>query len=120
VNGRAPTLVLWILQILLAAVFFMAGGSKLTGVMPAVDMYSQIGWGQWFRYVTGIIEVGSAVMLLVPLRAMSGAGLLICTMTGAIVAHLTVLHTLLSARRSCLLSGVVAWLRRPHAQPVRA
>ncbi len=52
-NGRAPTIVLWILQILLAAVFFMAGGSKLAGVMQAVDMYNQIGWGQWFRYATG-------------------------------------------------------------------
>ena len=48
-SGRAPTIVRWILQILLAAVFFMAGGSKLAGVMQAVDMYNQIGWGQWFR-----------------------------------------------------------------------
>jgi hypothetical protein len=52
-NRRAPTIVLWILQSLLAAVFFMAGGSKLAGVMQAVDMYNQIGWGQWFRYATG-------------------------------------------------------------------
>jgi uncharacterized membrane protein YphA (DoxX/SURF4 family) len=113
-NGRPTTTVLWILQGLVAAVFFMAGGSKLAGVMQAVDMYNQIGWGQWFRYLTGIIEVGSAVMLLVPSLAVYGAALLICTMIGAIIAHFTVLHTPPTGPVVLLLlSGVIAWLRRP-------
>jgi putative oxidoreductase len=117
-NGRAPTSVLWILQSLLAAVFFMAGGSKLAGAMPAVDMYNQIGWGQWFRYATGMIEVGSAVMLLIPSLAMYGADLLICTMIGAIVTHFTVLHTPPTGPVVLLfLSGVIAWLRRPTRIP---
>jgi putative oxidoreductase len=112
-KGRAPTIVLWILQILLAAVFFMAGGSKLAGVMQAVDMYNQIGWGQWFRYATGFIEIGSAVMLLVPSLAIYGAAVLICTMVGAIITHFTVLHTPPTGPVVLLLlSGVIAWLQR--------
>lgn len=117
-NGRARTIVLWILQGLLAAVFFMAGGSKLVGVMPAVDMYNQIGLGQWFRYATGLIEVGSAVMLLIPPLAMFGAALLICTMIGAIITHFTVLHTAPTGPVVLLLlSVVIAWLRRPTRIP---
>jgi uncharacterized membrane protein YphA (DoxX/SURF4 family) len=113
-NGRALTIVLWILQVLVAAVFFMAGGSKLAGVMPAVDMYNQIGLGQWFRYATGMIEVGSAVMLLFPSLAIYGAALLICTMIGAIMTHFTVLHTPPTGPVVLLLlSVVIAWLRRP-------
>ena len=42
-------IVLWILQILAAATFFLAGGSKLSGVTPMVEMFDKIGLGQWFR-----------------------------------------------------------------------
>jgi putative oxidoreductase len=86
-TGRALTIVLWILQSLLAATFFAAGGSKLAGVQQAVEMYDQIGWGQRFRYVTGLVEVGSALMLLVPSLALYGAILIICTMIGAIISR---------------------------------
>jgi putative oxidoreductase len=58
--------VAWVLQILAAAMFLFAGGSKLAGQQAMVDTFGQIGLGQWFRYLTGIIEVGSAVLLLVP------------------------------------------------------
>src|SRR2546426_5323161 len=45
-------IVLWILQILAAATFFLAGGSKLGGVAPMVEMFDKIGLGQVFtRYL---------------------------------------------------------------------
>ena len=79
-----------------------------------VEMYDTIGWGQWFRYVTGIVEVGSSLLLLVPSAAAFAALALICTMTGAIIAHLTVLNTPPTGPIVLLcLSGAVAWLRRP-------
>ena len=31
-----------------------------------VEMFDKIGVGQWFRYVTGLIEVGGAILMLVP------------------------------------------------------
>jgi putative oxidoreductase len=52
-----------------------------------------IGWGQRFRYVTGAIEVASAILLLVPPLAVLPALLLGCTTVGAVVAHSTVLHS---------------------------
>lgn len=92
-SGKTKNIVLWVIQVLLAAMFVMAGGSKLFGAPDMIQLFDAVGVGQWFRYVTGLIEVGSAVLLVIPGMARYGAGLLCCTMLGAILAHLTKLHT---------------------------
>ncbi len=56
-----------------------------------VQTFDAIGWGQWFRYVTGIIEVGAAIMLWLPATRLIGAGLLLITMVCAVLFHLLVL-----------------------------
>ena len=53
-----------------------------------VGLFDVIGVGQWFRYLTGAIEVGGAVALLVPAVAAFGAAALAATMVGAIATHL--------------------------------
>lgn len=80
---------LWVLQVLLAAMFLMAGVSKLMGQEMMVENFETIGLGQWFRYVTGGVEVVAAILLVVPKFSWVGAGLLVCTMIGATMAHLT-------------------------------
>ena len=92
-NSKAGNVVAWVLQIAAAAMFLMAGGSKLAGAEPMVDMFDAIGVGQWFRYVTGGIEVVSALLLLMPSTAAIGAALLVFVMVGAIITHLTILHS---------------------------
>ena len=120
-RSRPVTIILWLLQIVVAGIFLIAGGSKLAGAAPMVDMFNAIGVGQWFRYVTGLIEVGSAILLLVPSLAIVGAILLICTMVCAIIAHFTILHTPPTMPVVLLaLSALIAWLRRPIATPARA
>jgi len=86
--GKAVNIVLWILQILGAAMFLMAGAGKLSGNEQMVGMYETIGVGQWFRYLTGAIEVTSAILLLIPRFSGIGALILIPTMIGAILTHL--------------------------------
>ena len=76
-RGRVALVALWLTQIALAAMFLFAGGLKLTGAPEMVALFDAIGIGQWFRYVTGSIEVVSAVALLVPAWAAFGALLLI-------------------------------------------
>jgi uncharacterized membrane protein YphA (DoxX/SURF4 family) len=111
------TAVRWILQIGVALMFLGAGVAKLAGAAPMVQLYDAIGVGQWFRYVTGIIEVGSAMLLLVPMRAGLGAVLLACTMVGAIIAHFTVLHTAPTGPVVLLgLSSAIVWLNRARLQ----
>jgi len=63
---------LWIGQVVLAAAFALASGSKLAGVPAMVGMFDAIGIGQWLRYLTGTIEVGSVIALLVPSLAAYG------------------------------------------------
>src|ERR1700722_2247182 len=63
----------WVLQGLAAAAFLAAGGSKLAAVPAMVEMFAKLGAGQWFRYVTGALEVIGAFALLVPRAAFYGA-----------------------------------------------
>lgn len=66
----------WTLQGVLSAAFLAAGVAKLTGVPFMVDLFAQIGIGQWFRFVTGAVEVAGAVALLVPgLASVAGLSL---------------------------------------------
>ena len=80
-----------LIRVILALAFFAAGSAKLAGVEMMVATYETIGVGQWFRYLTGIIEVGSAVLLFTPGKQAWGAALLVCTMIGAVLAHLLIL-----------------------------
>jgi uncharacterized membrane protein YphA (DoxX/SURF4 family) len=93
-NDRAASarnIGLWVLQILTAAAFVMAGIAKLTGQPMMVETFEKVGVGQWFRFVTGAIEIVSAVVLLIPRLTPVGAALLLCTMAGAVLSHLFVL-----------------------------
>jgi len=68
----------WMLAVFLAIVFTFAGGIKLIGAPAMVLEFARIGIGQWFRYLTGILEVSGALGLLVP-RYRLGAALQIAT-----------------------------------------
>jgi hypothetical protein len=107
-------IVLWILQILAAAMFFLAGGSKLAGVAPMVEMFDKIGLGQWFRYLTGGLEVIGAILLLIPGTVVAGGALLVVTMVGAIATHLFILGgSPVPAIVLFVMVGTVTWYRWP-------
>ena len=103
----------WTLQGIIAVAFLAAGAAKLAGVPFMVDLFEQIGLGQWFRVVTGAVEVVGAVALLVPGLASLGALWLGGTMIGAVATHVLVLHTSpVPAIVLGLLNAVVVYLRR--------
>lgn len=79
------------LRALLTLAFVGAGTAKLMGVDMMVATFDAIGVGQWFRYVTGAIEVGGAILLWLPRRQVLAASLLGATMVGAVLAHLFIL-----------------------------
>ena len=112
-SGRAQLIALWLAQVALAVMFLMAGGSKLAGVPAMVSLFDAIGLGQWFRYVTGVIEITSGIALLVPSAALFGALLLIPTMLGAIVTNVFVVPASPVMPLLLLLAAAaVAWARR--------
>jgi len=118
-RGRVALVALWLTQIALAAMFVFAGGLKLTGAPDMVGLFDAIGIGQWFRYVTGSIEVVSAVALLVPSWAAFGALLLIPTMAGAVFTHLFIVGGS-PVPATVLLTGslAIAWARRDQLASV--
>ena len=89
--GRVSNIVLWVLQVGAAAVFLMAGFSKLAGAEQMVAKFDVIGAGQWFRYATGALEVLGALGLLIPRLNVIGAVLLGGVMSGAVLTHLFVI-----------------------------
>jgi putative oxidoreductase len=112
-TGRVRTITLWILQVTVALAFLAAGGFKLAGAEQMVAAFDKIGWGQWFRYVTALLEVAGAIGLFIPRYAFYAAGLLMLVMAGAIFSHLTVLGgSPLPAIVLLLLSAAVAYLRK--------
>src|SRR6202163_3875549 len=112
-RSRASLVALWLTQVALALMFLMAGGSKLAGVPAMVSLFDQVGVGQWFRYVTGIIELTAGIALLVPSAAIFGAMLLIPTMLGAIVVNTFIVPASpMMPVLLLLLAAAVAWARR--------
>jgi putative oxidoreductase len=105
----------WILAILLAIAFTLAGGIKLIGVPGMVQEFAQIGLGQWFRYFTGALELSGAIGLLIPRVRFWAALLIAVVMVGATFTNLAVLHVPALARVTAILLAlalVLAWLRR--------
>ena len=112
-RGRVALVALWLTQIALAGMFTLAGGLKLAGVPVMVALFDAIGVGQWFRYVTGSIEVVSGVALLVPSWAAFGALLLIPTMVCAVFTHLFIVGGSAAPAAVALTASLaIAWARR--------
>lgn len=112
-HSRVLTYVSWGLRILAAAAFLAAGGAKLAGVPMMVAVFDQIGIGQWFRLVTGLVEVVGAIALLVPATAAFGGLLLAVTMVFAVMTHLFVTGgSAVPAVVLFLITATVAWLHR--------
>jgi len=110
------TIVLWVAQIALATMFLAAGGSKLAGAPAMIDLFAAIGFGQWFRYVTGVIEIIAAVALLIPSAAPLGAVLLVATMLGAGTANLSLGQSPTVPLVLGIVAAAVAWTRRNQLQ----
>jgi putative oxidoreductase len=112
---------LWILQIGAAGMFLMVGFFKLSGDPRMVELFDAIGLGQWFRYVTGSLEVLGAILLLIPRLSGLGALLLVGVMLGAVATHLFVVGgSPLPAIILLIVTGVVAWGRRKRTMNILA
>jgi putative oxidoreductase len=120
-TGRIINVGLWILQIGAAGMFLMVGFFKLSGDPRMVGLFDAIGFGQWFRYVTGSLEVLGAVLLLIPRLSGLAALLLVGTMLGAVATHLFVVGgSPLPAIILLIVTGVITWGRRKRTMNLLA
>jgi uncharacterized membrane protein YphA (DoxX/SURF4 family) len=116
-RSTAATAALWTLTILLALEFFLAGGGKFAGGGAGWSAnFARWGLPHWLPPVVGLVEVGSALLLLIPRLAMLGALGLGVVMVGAMGTHVT--HgeggRVVFCAILLVLSALVAWMR--HAE----
>ena len=117
-RSKGANIALWVVQALLALAFLGAASGKLLGKPEMVGLFETIGIGQWFRYVTGLLEVTGAVLIVVPRTRFFGAALLSMVMVGAVMTHLFILHNAPTPAAVLLvLAAVVAWGRRGDLKP---
>ncbi|MFG2246343.1 DoxX family protein [Spirillospora sp. NPDC048823] len=120
-NRRVLRKALWGAQIFIAAFLFFASAlPKFAGQVDAVETFNEIGWGQWFRYVTGAVEAAGAIALVIPRLAGLAAAGLIGLMGGAVLTQILVLEpawALLPAAYAAVLAAV-AWDRRAESRRV--
>jgi len=111
---------LWVVQVLLAA-YFVYSGFLLFGD-GFVKKFDEIGFGQWLRYVTGVLEIAGGLGLLVPRLCGLAALGMVGVMGGAVATELFLVAKggpVLPAQL-LLASAVVAWFRRDTVQALLA
>ncbi|MFD3405712.1 DoxX family protein [Kribbella sp. NPDC058693] len=110
---RPGVVVLWVTQVVLAAMFVMASLPKLTGDPVMVDLFNAVGAGQWLRYVVGALELAGAIGLLVPrLCGLAALGLAML-MVGATLTNIVALGASPAIPIGYLLvAAVIACFRR--------
>lgn len=115
---RQPAVITaWVLQILLGLAIAGGGMLKLTGDPAMVEMFDDIGAGQWLRVVVGTCEVAGGVGLVIPrVRAMAALCLLVL-LIGAAVTNVTVLDTSPLVALGCAAVALVIMVLRRHELP---
>jgi putative oxidoreductase len=111
----------WVLRGGVAAFFVLMGVEKFPSGAgaPWVATFQQIGLGPWFRYLTGAIEIGGALLYLLPWTCIAGIALLGCTMLGAMAVHIVVRHSVgASLYPAIVLAGVILIAMRRPDEPM--
>ena len=108
---KLMTMLTWILQGLLAAIFVMASLGKIFGSTMHKDNFTKWRLPQWFRVVTGLVELAAALLLVVGYwmaeLILYGAWILVAVGLGGVITHLRAKDPL-KAMLSIGIFGVVA------------
>ena len=115
-SGRVANAATWIVQVVVGLQFVFGGGLKLAGSPVMVDLFTDIGAGQWLRFVVGALEVSGGIGLLIrPLCGLAAAGLA-AVMVGAVVTNVAIIHENPTLPVVYLvLLAVIAYRRRDKA-----
>lgn len=117
--SKAKRIALWVVTVLLAAVFLFAGGFKLLHPDQIRAAFVQFGLPGWLAIFIGVCEVCGAIGLFIPRLACLAASGLSIIMIGATVISAT--HHLLSTAVSnaviFILLLFVAITRFKQTQP---
>jgi putative oxidoreductase len=115
-RSRVAHRALWVLQILMGVFFIVASAApKFWGDPYAVQIFTEIGAGQWLRYLVGVIELAGGIGLMVPRLAGPAAAGLMGLMIWAGYTQAVVLDEpamVVTPVIIFVLAAVIAWGRR--------
>jgi uncharacterized membrane protein YphA (DoxX/SURF4 family) len=77
-----------------AAIFAVTGLEKFSSSPDSywIGLFDKIGFGQWFRFFTGVIEIVGGLLFLIPPLTIIAGGILAITMLGAVLVHVFILR----------------------------
>ena len=81
----------WLLQIVVAVILLQTLFFKFTGAEESIYIFTTVGAEPWGRYGSGVLELITAVLLLIPGTVAIGALLAVGVGVGAVFSHLTLL-----------------------------
>ena len=80
-----------------------------------MQIFEQIGLGQWFRIFTGVVQVTGGVLMIARRTRTAGAVLLGCTMAGAALVDIVVIGSPVAIVPLLLLIVIAAvWVTSPR------
>jgi putative oxidoreductase len=113
--GKPRLILTWILRALLGLLFLAIGVEKLTGTQGTIPFFAAIGWGQWFRYASGVLDAGGALLILFPRFTAYGAIIITCTVgLGTVLCVVYALFNPLFPLAMTLLAALLAGLTWKH------
>lgn len=80
-----------VLRIVAAVILLQTLYFKFTAQPESVELFTKLGVEPWGRIGTGVIELITGILLLIPATVFIGAFLGVGLMAGAILSHLTVI-----------------------------
>lgn len=81
----------WIPKVIVAIILLQTLAFKFTSHPDSVALFSALGVESWGRYATGVIELFTSILILIPKYSRIGAFLASGIMAGAILSHLVIL-----------------------------
>jgi putative oxidoreductase len=103
-----------IVEIALGLLFVAAGLVKLSGMGFMVELFTSLGFGQWLRYVTALVELTGGALLVAGRLEYLAALALAVIMVGATAASIIVFdRSPIPPAITFVALVVLAWKRHP-------
>ena len=91
---KTQTILYWCARIIAALIMFQTLFFKFSGAEESVKIFSQLNAEAWGRIGSGVLELISSILILIPTTVWLGSALAIGLMGGAIVSHIAVIGVL--------------------------
>lgn len=85
---KISKIISWFLRIIAAVILLQTLYFKFTAHPESVELFTKLGVEPWGRIGTGVIELITGILLLIPATAFIGGFLAMGLMLGAIASHL--------------------------------